>query len=113
VSGGGLAATLAECCTVGATHIGATIELPGQPTLVDAVATFFGEAPSRIVVSVRSGDVASVLERASTSGVAACPIGETGGEVLSIGIEPLGKLSVAVEVIRERRDACLRPIVGD
>jgi phosphoribosylformylglycinamidine synthase II len=113
VSDGGLAATLAECCTVGATHVGATIELPGQPTLVDAVATFFGEAPSRVVVSVRSGDVASVLERASASGVAACPIGETGGEVLSIGIEPLGRLSVGVEVIRERRDACLRPIVGD
>ncbi len=113
VSDGGLAATLAECCTVGPVHVGATIELPDQPTLVDAVAAFFGEAPSRVVVSVRPGEVAAVLDRARAAGVPACRVGETGGDVLSVGVGPLGSLSVGVETIRERREACLRPIVGD
>jgi hypothetical protein len=54
-----------------------------------------------------------VLERARALGVAAGSIGETGGDVLSIGLPPLSPMSVAAEAIRERRDACLRPIVGD
>jgi len=113
VSDGGLAATLAECCSVGAERFGARIELPGQPSPVDAVAELFGEAASRVVASVRPGTVQAVLERARGLGVSARAIGETGGDLLSIGVPPLGRLSLGVEAIGERRDACLRPIVGD
>jgi hypothetical protein len=80
---------------------------------LDAVAALFGEAPALVVASVRPGAVAAVLERARALGVPARTVGETGGDVLSIGISPLGRLSVGVEAVRERRDACLRPIVGD
>jgi phosphoribosylformylglycinamidine synthase subunit PurL len=113
VSDGGLAAALAECCAVGTMPFGARIELPGQTSPVDAVAALFGEAPSRVVASVRPGNVSAVLERARAPGVPARAIGDTGGDVLSIEIPPLGRLSVGTEAIRERRDACLRPIVGD
>jgi phosphoribosylformylglycinamidine synthase subunit PurL len=112
VSDGGLATTLAECCTVGGERLGATVELPGQASPLDAIAALFGEAPSRVVVSVRPEAVDAVLERAGRLGVPARAVGKTGGQVLSVGISPLG-LSVSVEAIRERRDACLRPIVGD
>jgi phosphoribosylformylglycinamidine synthase len=113
VSDGGLASTLAECCAVGAERFGATVELNDQASPLDAVAALFGEAPALVVASVRPGAVAAVLERARALGVPARTVGETGGDVLSIGISPLGRLSVGVEAVRERRDACLRPIVGD
>jgi phosphoribosylformylglycinamidine synthase II len=112
VSDGGLATTLAECCAVGSEAVGARIELPRESSAVDAVATLFGEAPSRVVVSVRVGNVAAVLERARALGVAAGSIGETGGDVLSIRLPPLEPMSVGTEAIRKRRDACLSPIVG-
>jgi phosphoribosylformylglycinamidine synthase len=112
VSDGGLATTLAECCAVGSEAVGARIELPREPSAVDAVATLFGEAPSRVVVSVRVGNLAAVLERARALGVAAGSIGETGGDVLSIRLPPLEPMSVGTEAIRKRRDACLSPIVG-
>jgi phosphoribosylformylglycinamidine (FGAM) synthase-like enzyme len=41
VSDGGLAATLAESCTIGPVDVGARIELPKSTTSVDALATLF------------------------------------------------------------------------
>jgi len=112
VSDGGLAATLAECCTLG-TPIGAHIELPGEALAIDAVAAFFGEAPSRVVVTAPADGVAGVLERARAAGVGAIRIGVAGGSSLAIAIEPLGRLSVGLDELRAHRDGCLRGIVGD
>jgi phosphoribosylformylglycinamidine synthase len=114
VSDGGLAAALAECCTAGAgAPVGARIDLGALPSPLEAVAALFGEAPSRVVVSVAPGDVSSVLDAARAAGVPATRVGETGGGTLSIAAAPLGSLSVALEEVRARRDACLQPIVGD
>jgi len=113
VSDGGLAATLAECCAAGPQRTGARIELPGEASALDAVAVLFGEAPARVVVSVRPDAVAAVLGRARERSVPAYVAGETGGEALSIALDPLGRFSVETAAIRERREACLRPIVGD
>ena len=114
VSDGGLAVALAECCTVGgAPGVGAEVELPREDSELDALATLFGEGPSRIVVSVRPAVAADLLERAAAARVPAIRIGATGGGALSIAAPPLGALSVGVAELRARRDACLTPIVGD
>ncbi len=115
VSDGGLATALAECCTTGApgTHVGARVDLGAEPSAVDALATLFGEAPSRVVVSVRPARAAEVLDRASKAGVAARRIGDTGGDALAVTVAPLGGFSVGVAAVAERRAGCLRAIVGD
>ena len=113
VADGGLAATLAESCTTGPVDVGARIELPASGAPVDAVAAVFGEAPSRIVVSVRPAAAARVLELAGTAGVPAARIGDTGGEVLALAAAPLASCAVPVAEIRARREGCLRSIVGD
>jgi phosphoribosylformylglycinamidine synthase II len=113
VSDGGLAVALAESCTLEAGVIGARIELPAEGSAIDGLATLFGEAPSRIVISVRPAAAADVIERANRAGVPAVRIGTTGGPALAVTVAPLGALSVAVRELRERADACLAPIVGD
>ena len=112
VSDGGLAAALAECCTTGRVDMGARIALPASSTPVDALATLFGEAPSRVVVSARTAVVDRVFEQARAAGVPAARIGDTGGEALVIAVPPLGALSVEVAEVRARREACLDGIVG-
>jgi phosphoribosylformylglycinamidine synthase subunit PurL len=118
VSDGGLAVTLAESCVAASGSseaIGARVDLkaPAGATGLDALAGLFGEGPSRIVVSVRPEDAATVLDRASAAGVPAVVIGTTGGAVLSITAAPLGSLAVGVAELRARADACLSSIVGD
>jgi phosphoribosylformylglycinamidine synthase II len=114
VSDGGLAVTLAECCAVEGTGIvGADVELKNETSALDALAALFGEAPSRVVVSVRADALAGVIDRAGAAKVPAIRIGTTGGEALSIVSPPLGRLSVGVVELRARADACLAPIVGD
>jgi phosphoribosylformylglycinamidine synthase len=116
VSDGGLATALAECCTVGAEPIGATIVLPAMPSAIDAIAILFGEAPSRVVVSVARGAADRVCERARTAGVPAAVLGETGGQgtgALSIEARPLPPFTVALSEIEARRARCLSAIVGE
>ncbi len=111
VSDGGLAVALAECCTVGLDDVGARIVLPMEGSPLDAVAALFGEAPSRVVVSVRPELADRVIERARGFSVPAARIGRTGGTRLDIGVAPLGSFSIAVAELRDRRDACLRNLV--
>ncbi len=113
VSDGGLAVALAECCALASASVGAGVALPAEGSPLDAIATLFGEAPSRIVVSVRPENATDVLERAAAAKVPATRVGATGGDALSIAIPPLGSFSVQVAELRQRRDACLGPIVGD
>jgi len=64
-------------------------------------------------VSAGPDRVADILARASAAGVPARRIGETGGDALAIAVAPVGSLSVSLLDVRARREACLRPIVGD
>ncbi|MCE5193219.1 MAG: phosphoribosylformylglycinamidine synthase subunit PurL [Candidatus Cryosericum sp.] len=82
VSEGGLAVTLAESCITG--DIGAHISLPGG---VRPDALLFGEAPSRIVVSVAPEDLCALLEMARNAGVPATLLGCVGGSdvILEVG----------------------------
>jgi phosphoribosylformylglycinamidine synthase len=113
LSDGGLATALAECATTGRELVGARVDLGVAPSAIDGLAALFGEAPSRVVVSVLPALADDVLARARAAGVAARRIGETGGDSLSIAVAPVGSLSVPLDQIRERRETCLRPIVGD
>jgi phosphoribosylformylglycinamidine synthase II len=113
VSDGGLAATLAECCTIGPENVGAQVAFPSSATAVDGLAILFGESASRVVVSARTSAVHDVLERARAAGVPAARIGETGGDRLVIHVPPLGTVSVDVTEIHASREACLRGIVGE
>jgi phosphoribosylformylglycinamidine synthase len=112
VSDGGLAVALAECCTVGRHPIGARIELRTAPSSLDALATLFGEAPSRVVVSVAPSAADAVLDCAHAAGVPVVRLGETGGDGLAISIFPLGALSVPLTAIEAARNGCLEAIVG-
>ncbi len=114
VSDGGLALALAEC-TAGAAgrgDVGATVDVPLSATgwLAEAAA-LFGEAPSRIVVSVSKDAVASVEERAAAAGVPCVAIGETGGTTLTLRLAGQS-LALPVAELRAARERCLEPIVG-
>ncbi len=52
----------------------------------------FGESASRVIVSLAEADLAAFLERADAAGVAATPIGNTGGTRLRI--EVAGDLAI-------------------
>jgi phosphoribosylformylglycinamidine synthase len=113
VADGGLAVALAECCGAGMEDIGARVVLGGIDSPHDALAVLFGESASRVVVSASAARASEVLAAAAKAGVPALRIGETGGDVLVVDAPPLGSVSVRVAEVRARRDACLRPIVGD
>jgi phosphoribosylformylglycinamidine synthase len=113
VSDGGLGVTLAECCTVAPDRVGARIEIPAQESALLALAALFGEAPSRVVLSLSPTHADGVLSRAKDAGVPASRIGETGGDALSLKIEPLGSLLASTSKLAASRDACLVGIVGE
>jgi len=87
-SDGGFAAALAESCFTGLTHeeksLGAVVTLPGDGRLDGRL---FGEAQSRVIVSVKPSDAAEVEERLKKSGVPFEKIGTVGGDSLVIGKE--------------------------
>ncbi len=112
VADGGLAAALAECCTIGDADVGARIELPRSAAEVSALGALFGETPSCVVVSVKPAAVERLLAASKSAGVVATRIGETGGSALAIVAPPLGAFSVPVAEVRAHRESCLRSIVG-
>jgi phosphoribosylformylglycinamidine synthase len=95
---GGLAVAVAECCVEGSA-VGARIDVPEMMESDDgfgAVRAFFGEAPSRVVVSVTSGTRDSLLGRARDLSVPASVIGRTGGETISLALsgEPVAEIGL-------------------
>ena len=122
VSMGGLAVALAECCTTAPEEkgdVGARIDLPDPRHPIEAMSLFFGEEPSRVIVSVRASEAAAVLAKAKAAGVPATELGVTGGHSLSFaftakhGVAPTpAAFQVPVATLRDARERCLEPIVG-
>jgi phosphoribosylformylglycinamidine synthase len=117
VADGGLGAALAECCAGGESParrkgVGARVTLPGAPSALDALANFFGEAPSRVIVSASHEEADQVVRMARAAGVPIESIGETGGDTLTVSALPLTSFSVPVDRIRKAREACLDGIVS-
>jgi phosphoribosylformylglycinamidine synthase len=111
VSEGGLAVALAECCVCGPEPIGAAVRLTGDEP---PAAALFGEAPSRVIVSVERSSVGTVHARAKAAGVPVSLLGATGGDRLTIDADRGARLlvDVALSELAAARDACLTPIIG-
>jgi phosphoribosylformylglycinamidine synthase subunit PurL len=111
VSEGGIAVALAECCVSGdGAPVGARVELLGDEPIAAAL---FGEAPSRVILSVAKDAVKAVLERAEAASVPANVLGETGGDTLSIARAGRVLAVAPTRALAAAREACLVPIVGD
>jgi phosphoribosylformylglycinamidine synthase len=93
-SDGGLAVALSEC-TFDSGGIGASIDVPGAEMRADAV--LFGESASRVVVSARQQDVATVLQLAAEHAVPARVVGRTGGARIAISISGRQAIDCDVE----------------
>ena len=99
-SDGGLAVALAECAILGG--MGVAVDAPAAGRWDAAL---FGEAASRIVVSIAPERADAVAERARTAGVPALRLGVTGGErVVWQGLldEPVSALAEAYDGGLER-----------
>jgi phosphoribosylformylglycinamidine synthase II len=121
VSDGGLAVALAECCVTAQTaseDVGARIDLPDPRNPIEAAALFFGEDPSRIILSVRATALSGVLTAAKLAGVSAAEVGVTGGHSLSIAFtskhseRAAAAFQVPLATLRDARERCLESIVG-
>ena len=93
ISEGGLAVCLAECCFFGRNNMGCRIDLKDdmRPDVL-----LFGEAQSRIVVSVQVSKMKKLLELAKKRKVPATMIGRIGGK--NIQVTHRGKKLVSVPV---------------
>ncbi|MBX3190764.1 MAG: phosphoribosylformylglycinamidine synthase subunit PurL [Labilithrix sp.] len=131
VADGGLAVALAECCTTARAakdaFVGAEITLREDDVAAAGLtAALFGEAPSRVVVSVAAAHVADVTRLAREAGVPVREIGVTsaaGGDgnvgqsalvIRVAGADPSSApaVDVSLRAVAEARDSCLIPIVG-
>ena len=95
---GGFAVTLAECCFENG-GVGARVELPSPSEPDDGfslVRVLFGEAPSRVVVSVSCSERDSLLKRARANSVPAAMIGKTGGDRLMIAVGGVGVADIGL-----------------
>jgi len=82
-SDGGIAVTLAECA-FDSGAIGCTVDVAEAGSRFDA--TLFGESASRVVVSAKQQDTATLLQLAAELGVPAAVIGTTGGSRITITV---------------------------
>jgi phosphoribosylformylglycinamidine synthase II len=99
-SDGGMAVALAECAIAGG--IGAEVTLPDSGR-VDAA--LFGEAPSRIVVSVADEHLAELLELAAAHDVPLHVLGRTGADRLRISMGAQRAIDLTVRQLAEAYDA--------
>ena len=98
-SDGGVAMALAECC-FDAEGRGASLQLSSVALEGwdghRVAATLFGESASRIVVSARPSSVDELLALASASNVPVQVVGRTGGSRLTITVDGVTAIDVAV-----------------
>ena len=91
-SDGGLAVALAECCILGNGRINGRrpVGFVASEDFVAGIArrwdaALFGEAASRILVTVESEGLSGLMNAAARAGVPTLTLGHTGGERLRIG----------------------------
>ena len=102
-SDGGFAVALAESCIVGDTGVrgAGSVGFTAAETFTESLPTrwdaaLFGEAPSRILVSVDPSTLPTVFEAARQAQVPAVALGETGGSQFRLG----SLIDVGVEELR-------------
>jgi phosphoribosylformylglycinamidine synthase len=95
---GGLAVALAECCVTGPRRLGVDVTLPARGR-IDAL--LFGEAPSRILVTMPAGEEARFARIVGEWAVPITVLGRVGGDRLTIRIGEAARLSLAVDALAE------------
>jgi phosphoribosylformylglycinamidine synthase len=114
VSDGGLAVALSECCV---SHdderkmLGATLSLPTKGA-EHWVGRLFGEAPTRVILTVGPDREAEVTKLAGDAGVSVTKLGTTGGDRLVIASDGKKLVDVTLTKLRAARESALEPIVG-
>ena len=113
VSGGGLAAALAECCLGrprNAARLGASVRF--EDDMADA-ALLFGEDHGRVVVSCGPEDAAAVLAVAEEHGVPARQIGSVGGadDALEVATRS-SELRIPLVALGDRYFGCVPEIMN-
>jgi phosphoribosylformylglycinamidine synthase len=96
-SEGGLAVALAECCLSAPTGpLGAEVTLDAKGLRRDSL--LFGESQSRIILSVKSGDLDVLRALASEADVPLSILGFVGGPKLTVSIrDERGRANVWIE----------------
>jgi len=104
ISEGGMAVAVAESAIAGA--LGADVVLPAAPRRDSAL---FGEAPSRIIVSVGEESAAALFALADASSVPVSVLGRTGGDRLRMTVASAGPkrtdIDLPLEALRRAYDA--------
>jgi phosphoribosylformylglycinamidine synthase len=83
-SEGGLAVALAECCFNPNGSLGADVSC--DPSQSEAAPALFGEAQSRIIISVAPEQAGVAAQKLRAAGVRASLLGNVGEDALSIGV---------------------------
>ncbi len=119
VADGGLAVALTECCVTSPSPeqmVGASIALPAELAPFGVSALLFGEAPSRVVVSVSPKNEAEVLRLAAEADVRATVLGKTAGAGVNakLTVSASGKGAAPIDVplheLHRARESCLDAI---
>ncbi|MEM0961766.1 MAG: AIR synthase-related protein, partial [Bacteroidota bacterium] len=106
---GGLAVALAEGCLFGDT--GADVVLPETDARLDAV--LFGEAQSRVLLSVPPDAVDAVRQLCGSHGARATQIGTASGSPLAIAVGAEQVLTVGVDALREPYETAIPEAMGE
>ena len=109
VADGGLAVSLAESSVF--SGLGAEVALPASSARLDAV--LFGEAQSRVVVSVAPDDAGAVCQRAADAGAQATPIGTVTDGPLVISVGAAEAVRVAVEDLARPYETAIPMAMGE
>jgi phosphoribosylformylglycinamidine synthase len=107
---GGLAVALAECCITGPRRLGADVELPGGVRLD---ARLFGEAPSRIVVSVAPDEWPRFERIVREWAVPVAVLGRVGGDRLTVRVGGAPRLEVTLDAMAAAFTGCYEALVGE
>jgi phosphoribosylformylglycinamidine synthase len=106
---GGLAVAVAECCITGPRLLGAEVDLPGGGR-VDA--RLYGEAPSRIVVSMRPEERGRFEQIVREWDVPVTVLGRVGGDRLVIRADGRERLAVELSAMAEAFGGTFEQLVG-
>ena len=110
VSDGGLAVCLAESCLFGPLGADVSLDAPDGARL-DAL--LFGEAQSRVVLSVRPESVDAVRQLVAAQGAQATPLGQVTADGLAISVDGRTVLDVPTEALAEPHRSALPEAMGE
>ena len=95
---GGLAVALAECCITGPRRLGAAVRLPEAGRTDELL---FGEAPSRIVVTVAPGEVERLMRIVREWTVPVQVLGRVGGDRLEVQVGTGARVALSVDALAD------------